>query len=115
MEKATLRSVKGVIIIWPIQKKFKREQQQIKVKHLLLSSAINSHCNKVKSSITKSKQVFLHYQYTENYSVRSFRFKKSAIDLQNTLRQGRQTVNSFNYQLLGFFNTVHKKKVMELT
>lgn len=76
MEKATVRSVKGVNIILPIQgggKKGQRweEQQQKKSHTFLPNSAINSHCNKVKSSTIKLKQVFLHpNQYTKKYSVR---------------------------------------------
>lgn len=73
MEKATVRSVKGVNIILPIQKKkrSKVKSNNKKKSHTFLpNSAINSHCNKVKSSTIKPKQVFLHSnQYTEKYSV----------------------------------------------
>lgn len=113
MEKATVRSVKGVNIILPIQKKKKKvncEEQQQKKSHTpsLPNSAINSHCNKVKSSTIKPKQVFLHStRYTAKYSVQiSSGFKKYAFNPQNILRRGGGgTVNSSS--AVGGFNTVH--------
>lgn len=84
MEKATFRFVKGLSVMLPTCQKSVVKRNK-KVTFFLHSSAISSHCNKIKSSMQQNQnQVFLHNQHTKNYSAKIILgFKKSAVSLES--------------------------------